>query len=152
MSHFEDGNDSDHRVMSTMETRSARIIGLPGGRNRLANRAPATTPTALKIPSSRGNSPSKAGNIQQASSPKAMTEAMFTNFPCEVRKLLVLRMGRGRQAVSTARKSGWSRRPDFVGCWKTVDGGPNRRSVQGSVWQLESSRTVPCRTTKSKAN
>ena len=74
---FEDENDSDHRVTSTVEARSAGVIGPPGGRNRLTNRAPATTQRAAPgSPSSRRNSPSRTGDIQQASSSEAMTEAL----------------------------------------------------------------------------
>ena len=55
-SRFEDGNDSDHRVTSTVEAKSVGVIGSPGGRNWVTNRAPATTPRAApESPSSRGN-------------------------------------------------------------------------------------------------
>ena len=64
-SRFEDGNDSDHRVRSTAEARSAGVLDPPGERNRVANRALATTPRAgPKSPSSRGNSSNKTGDIQ----------------------------------------------------------------------------------------
>ena len=76
-SRFEDGNDLDYRVTSTVKARLMGVIGPPGGRNRVTNRAPAiTSMAALESPSSRGNSPSKTGDIQQASSSEPMTKAL----------------------------------------------------------------------------
>ena len=152
-SHFENGNDSNHRVTSTVKARSAGVISLPEGRNRVANRASATTPRAApESPSSRRNTSSKTGDIQQASSSEAMTEVVYK---------LSWRGSKTSRSTSIGTKQTscfncepvWLEPPArFCRTLETVDGGPNRRSAQGSVRQREPSRTVPCRTAKSNAN
>ena len=153
-SHFEDGNDSDHSVANTVVARSAGVLGLPGRRNRVANRAPATTPrAALESPSSRGNSPSKTGDIQQASKSEAMTETLVYKLSLRCSKSTRSTSNGTRKTSCFNCEAVWLEMPArFCGTLENSRRWAELSLCSSSVRQREPSRTVPCRTAKSKAN
>ena len=146
--------DTNRRIARTEEARSAGILGPSGGRNRLEpsssdHSEDSSEETILK------RNPYKKNGRQSMSIKLGHYDrnACLQNFSGKILKLCgVLREGRFRQAISTARYSDWGSRTDSAGCWQTVDSESHHHSAQSSVRQREPSRTFLCRTAKPAAN